>query len=103
MVEDIIDFEFTHHGLLFDDCSSCGSSCCCEEEPEEMEKDDKHDEHETEDSDDEEEDEVKNLSFDLDVMDKFTKESNAGISLEDLLCYLISMEFISFGPVFVFA
>lgn len=68
-----------------------------------MEKDDKHDEHETEDSDDEEEDEVKNLSFDLDVMDKFTKESNAGISSEDLLCYLISMEFISFGPVFVFA
>ena len=48
-----------------------------------MEKDDKHDEHETEDSDDEEEDEVKNLSFDLDVMDKFTKESNAGISSED--------------------
>ena len=47
--------------------------------------------------------EVKNLSFDLDVMDKFTKESNAGISSEDLLCYLISMEFISFGPVFVFA
>ena len=46
--------------------------------------------------------EVKNLSFDLDVMDKFTKESNAGISSEDLLCYLISMEFISFGPVFVF-
>ena len=62
-----------------------------------------HDEHETKDSDDEEEDEVKNLSFDLDVMDKFTKESNAGISSEDLLCYLISMEFISFGPVFVFA
>ncbi|KAK8790765.1 hypothetical protein WA588_002512 [Blastocystis sp. NMH] len=92
-LKDIIDFEFTHHGLLFDDCSSCGSSCCCEEEPEEMEKDDKHDEHETEDSDDEEEDEVKNLSFDLDVMDKFTKESNAGISSEDLLCYLISMEF----------
>lgn len=55
------------------------------------------------DSDDEEEDEVKNLSFDLDVMDNFTKESGAGISSEDLLCYLISMEFISFCRVDAFA
>lgn len=93
--------------MLFDDCSSCGSSCCCEEEPKEDAKDQESedsaidDKHEANDSE-EEEDEVKNLSFDLDVMDKFTKESDAGISSEDLMCYLISMEFISFCRVSAF-
>ena len=86
--------------MLFDDCSSCGS-CCCEEESQDEEE--PKDDQEEKDCDDEEEDEVKNLAFDLDVMDRFTKESGAGISSEDLLCYLISMEFISFCRVFAVA
>lgn len=44
----------------------------------------------------EDEDEVTHLSFDMDIMDLFTKESGVGISSEDFMSYLISMEFISF-------
>ena len=36
------------------------------------------------------------LDFDMDVMDQFTKDCNVSISSEDLLLYLVSMEFISF-------
>ena len=41
--------------------------------------------------------EIERLDFDMDVMDKFTKECQVSISSEDFLCYLFSMQFISFS------
>lgn len=77
MQGDIIDFEFVHNGVYppecGEGCDSCGSEC----------------------DEEEDEDEVTGLSFDMDLMDLFTKESGISISSEDFMCYLVSMEFIS--------
>ena len=77
MQGDIIDFEFVHNGVYppecDEGCDSCGSEC----------------------DEEEDEDEVTGLSFDMDLMDLFTKESGISISSEDFMCYLVSMEFIS--------
>ena len=75
---DIVNFEFLHDGVYppecDEGCDSCGSSC----------------------DEDGDEDGVTGLSFNMDLMDLFTKESGIPISSEDFLCYLVSMEFISF-------
>ncbi|KNB43981.1 hypothetical protein JH06_2409 [Blastocystis sp. subtype 4] len=66
---DIIDFEFVHNGVYppecDEGCDSCGSEC----------------------DEEEDEDEVTGLSFDMDLMDLFTKESGISISSEDFILY----------------
>ena len=120
----IVTFEFT--SPMDDDDCGCGCGCdscdegechgkCCEEGEchgkccEEGEchgkccegEEDDEDEDEDEDDEDEVMDNIIKLEFDLDVLDQFVKDCKMTISTEDLLLYLISMEFISFLFVFI--
>lgn len=98
-VENVVTFEFTHKDLC-DDCDSCCGHCDCDHcDCGEKEVAKEEEDCEDDDLDDDEEDceeEIIKLDFDMDLMDQFTKDCNVSLPSEDLLYYLVSMEFISF-------
>lgn len=109
-IENVVTFEFTQTEPDCCEDSCCGGCCedgccggCCEDgccEGHEHHEHEHEEEEEEEDYDDDEmegmEEELKKLDFDMDLMDQFRKDCNVQLSSEDLLLYLVSMEFISF-------
>lgn len=98
-VENVVTFEFTHKDLCDDcDCHSCCGHCddCHCGEKEEAKEEECEDDDDFDDDEEDCEEEIIKLDFDMDLMDQFTKDCNVSLPSEDLLYYLVSMEFISF-------
>ena len=96
-LETVVDFEFTQ-------AESCCDDCCDDEECEaghhhhhhEIEGEEDEEDYDDEEYDDDIEEELRKLDFDMDVLEVFRNDCGVSISAEDLLSYLVSMEFISF-------